>query len=259
MTAAFYQHRESPVHRLNPLTKLALAASLVVLAFAVPLPWWPLALFVVVLLPSVWTAGVQRRFGVLVLKFVGPFLVTIFVVQGLFFPQGEDVLARWGPLTVKAAGLAFAAETATRLLVLIGAFLFLLLTTHPGALMNAMVQRGMAPNISYVVSATLQIIPTFRSRARNILQAQRARGLETEGSLPRRMRALLPLVGPLVLGSLTDVDERAIAMEARAFGAPARRTSLVRIPDSAAQRVARWALAVLAVAAIVANALGVFQ
>jgi energy-coupling factor transport system permease protein len=48
-------------------------------------------------------------------------------------------------------------------------------------------------------------------------------------------------------------------MEARAFGAPARRTSLVRIPDSPAQRAARWALVALAVGAIVANALGVFQ
>jgi energy-coupling factor transport system permease protein len=258
VTSSFYQHRDSLVHRLNPLTKLALVGSLVVAAFAVPFTWWPAALFAVVLLPAMVTAGVLRRFGLLVVKFVGPVVVAVFVVQGLFFPEGDAVLAQLGPLSIKADGLLFAAQTASRLLVLVGAFLLLLLTTHPGVLMSAMVQGGLPPNVSYVLSATLQIIPTFHGRAQNILQAQRARGMETGGGPRRRLRALLALTGPLVLGSLTEVEERAIAMEARAFGAATQRTSLVVIPDSAVQRIARWALCVLAVATIVAHASGVF-
>lgn len=260
MTAlAFYQHRESAVHSLNPMTKLVLSIASIIAAFAISVPWWPAALFVVILLPAVLVSHTQGKFASLLLKFFVPLLIVIFLIQGLFFPGDGAVLAQLGPLTVKSTGLVFAARTSLRLLVLIGAFLFLLLTTHPGTLMGAMTQHGMAPNISYVVSATLQIIPTFRARAQNILQAQRARGLETRGSVRRRVRALLPLVGPLILGSLTDVEERSVAMEARAFGSPAKRTSLVVIPDTSAQRVARWGLWAFAAATLAVNALGVVR
>ena len=77
----------------------------------------------------------------------------------------------------------------------------------------------------------------------NVIQAsQRARGLDTEGSLWARVRGVLPLVGPVILSSLTEVEERSLALEVRAFGRPGRRKLLWRIPDSAVQFAARAAL-----------------
>jgi energy-coupling factor transport system permease protein len=78
-------------------------------------------------------------------------------------------------------------------------------------------------------------------RAGEIVEAQRARGLDTEGSALRRIRGILPLAGPMILGAVTDVEERTVALEARAFSAPARRTVIRPIPDSPAQRAVRWA------------------
>ena len=71
-------------------------------------------------------------------------------------------------------------------------------------------------------------------RASVIASAQRARGLDTEGSVRARLRGLLPLVGPVILSSLTEVEERSLALEVRAFGRPGRRQLLWRIPDTAA-------------------------
>ncbi len=99
--------------------------------------------------------------------------------------------------------------------------------------------------------------PTWRraaSAGADVIEAQRARGLDTEGSWWRRARGVLPLVAPLVIGSLTEVEERALALEVRAFGAPGRRTILRPQPDSGGQRLARWALAVLLVAGLAARA-----
>lgn len=252
-----YQAGDSRVHRLNPVTKLVFALVLIIAAFAINVVWWPAVLWLV-LLPAVAVSGVLGPYLSRTLRYFLPFIVLIFLAQGLFYPEGGPVLTHLGPLSVKVNGLLFATQTALRLLVLIDAFLFLLLTTHPGLLMSALTERGMPPNISYVVSATLQIIPTFRDRAQAILQAQRARGLDTgHGGPVRRARSLVPLVAPLVLGALTDVEDRAVAMEARAFGASGRRTSLVAIPDSGAQMAARWLLWAFAVATIVVNALGV--
>ncbi|WP_306747955.1 energy-coupling factor transporter transmembrane component T family protein [Saccharothrix yanglingensis] len=243
--------------RLNPLTRLAVVLTTIVVAFCVPVPWWP-PLLLVVLLPAAVLAGVAHRFLRLLLVLVGPVVVLVFLLQGMFYPDGVTVLFAHGPVSVTVEGLEFAALTAGRVLVLVGATLLLVLTTHPGALMGALVERGLSAKTSYVVSATLQIVPAFRARAQSVLRSQQARGLDTT-TLRKRARAVLPLTGPLLLGALAELDERAVAMEARAFGAPCRRTSLVAVADSAAQRAARISLGLVAVAALAANVLGVLR
>lgn len=254
----FFQAGSSPVHRLNPVTKLVLALTATTTAFAIPVWWAPLLVLLLVLAPAVVVAGVQRLYLWLLLLFAAPLVVVVFLLQGLFFPEGTTVLAAIGPVSITVEGLSFAALTSLRLLAMLGAFLFLLLTTHPAALMSAMVERGMSPKISYVVSATLQIAPAFRARANNVLRAQQARGLNTTG-LRRRLGTLLPLVGPLLLGSLADLESRAVAMEARAFGSTARRTALLVLSDSPAQQVARLLMGAVAVTAVVVNVLGVVR
>jgi energy-coupling factor transport system permease protein len=101
-----------------------------------------------------------------------------------------------------------------------------------------------------VITSTLQIIPQMQAKASTIIDAQRSRGLETSGNLFNRTRALIPLVGPLVFGSLVEVEERAIAIEARAFTSPLKKTSLREIHDTTAERWARWLLVMLVIVAI---------
>ena len=126
-----------------------------------------------------------------------------------------------------------------------GAFVVLLLTTHPSTLMNDLGQRGLPPTLTYILISTLQIVPQMQAKANTIIDAQRSRGLETQGGFRQRIGAVFPLVGPLVFGSLVDVEERAIAIEARAFKAKRPHTSLTVVPDSTAQFALRIALVVL--------------
>ncbi len=95
-------------------------------------------------------------------------------------------------------------------------------------------------------------------RAGVIGSAQRARGLDTEGSIRARLRGVLPLVGPVILSSLTEVEERSLALEVRAFGRPGRRNLLWRIPDSPAQLAVRASLLLALLGAIVARITGTF-
>lgn len=251
MSTSFYVDRASRVHALNPVTKLMAGFALIIVGFSIPDPWWvPVALFLGAIFPAALVGGVHQPFGRMLIRFLLPFVIMLFLVQSAFFPGGVDVLFSIGPLGIEREGVTFAAQTAARLLVLVGVFSVLLLTTHPGRLMAALVQRGMSPKISYAVSATLQIIPDFQRRADAIIQAQRARGLSTEGSRRRRIRALVPLVAPLLLGAFNQVGDRAVALEARAFTVAGPKTNLVVIPDSRTQRIVRWALVVLAIAVV---------
>lgn len=257
-TLSFYQAGDTWIHRLNPVTKLAFVAAITIAAFGVQELWWPAALFLLLEVPAALVAGVAGRFLKLVIGFFAPFLVMLFLLQGLTYPDPGTVLLELGPLAVKTEGLVFAGTTALRLLVMVGAFIVLLLSTHPGMLMSAMQQAGLPPKIAYVISATMQIIPSFQARANAIMQAQQARGLEIgSGGALARARRLVPLMGPLLLGALTEVENRSIAMESRAFGSPTHPTAYTVVADSAVQRVARWAMILLAIAAIVLNTLGV--
>jgi energy-coupling factor transport system permease protein len=126
-----------------------------------------------------------------------------------------------------------------------------MLTTRPDKLMLALRQKGLPESLAYIVLTALQIFPRFQDRARVILESQQARGLEIEVNFLRRLRLLVPMVAPLILGSIVDVEERAMALEARAFNHPGAKTSWLELEDDARQRLLRAALLLAMLALIV--------
>jgi energy-coupling factor transport system permease protein len=245
-----YQPRESAFHRLHPLTKLMISFGLIVLGLGSAVDWVPLAFYMLVLIPLSASARLSRSFLRASIRLLLPFAISLFLIQSLFFPEGTTVLAQLGPLTVKAEGVRFAFGATVRILLITGALLLTLLTTHPGVLMSGLAQKGLPPTLAYVIVTTLQIVPHMRERANMIADAQRARGLETQGSIAQRMRALVPLLGPLVMGALLDVEERTLALEARAFSATTPKTSLFELPDPVYERLLRWAILLMIVAIV---------
>jgi energy-coupling factor transport system permease protein len=246
-----YTSRSSGLHALNPLTKLTLTGCLIAVNFLAPSYWLPSILFLVVVLPlSFWgkIAGIIAR---IMLRAIVPVIILLLIIQSLFYPGGKTVLFSFAIFSVKLEGVRFAFLTATRLLTMVAALLLLLCTTHPSTLMADLSRRGIPPTLIYIVSSTLQLIPQVQARARTIIDSQQARGLETGGGPLSRIRALLPLVVPLVLGSLQETEERAIALEARAFKARGRKTTLVVVPDSSRQSLARTGLILVAIIIIV--------
>lgn len=254
--STLYLDRPSPVHRLNPITKLVGVVAIILLVFALPYWWAPLAILVLIVVPAALLARVGGRLLLVGGAILVPLLLVVIIGQGFFNSRGETVLFSLGPFDFALEGVLFAVAVGGRTAVLVTAAMLLLLTTHPGKLLAALSQNGMPPKIAYVISSTLQMLPAFRTRADSILLAQRSRGLRTRGNPFRRVAVLIPLISPLVLGVFVDVDERSTAMEARAFGSTAKRTALEVLPDPLGEKVARWVLILLAVGALVASFLG---
>jgi energy-coupling factor transport system permease protein len=249
-TLSLFVPHASGVHRLNPLTKLSLAGFLLVAGLVAPGPFGTYLLFVLGVLPLSLLARVAHQLLRMSFRVVLPFAVSVFLIQGFLWPGGTPLIG-YGPISLKEEGLLFATAAAGRILMVVSSFLWLALTTRPDALMTALAQRGFPASLAYIVVATIQIVPRFQSRAATILDAQRARGLETGGRFLERVRAVFPLVVPLVLSSLVDVEERALAIEARAFNHPGPKTSLFEIGEARWEPAARWLLlaAMLAVVA----------
>jgi energy-coupling factor transport system permease protein len=245
----------SAVHRLNPLTKATLATITAIAAIVLGGLIGPALLVAAAVLVPALMAGVLGQLARLTVLLALPIAVSALLVNVFFFPGGTTVLFRIGPVTATAEGLAFAVEILARLLAISGAVTLFYLTTRPSDLVIDLERRGVSPRVGFVANAAVQTVPAMVDRAAQITAAQRARGLDTEGSVWRRIRGIVPIVGPVILGSIAEVEERAMALEARGFGRPGRRTLLWAPSDSAAQAAVRWAL-VAGLAALIAARLG---
>lgn len=242
---SLYREKQGPLHRLNPTTKIAVVFVVISVAFFSGSTWVPWALLGGVVVPVGFWAGFGWPLVKTVVRIVLPLSLFILGLQFLFFPEAETVLFEGWGLSGSLEGILFGLRVVGRLAVLVSAFLVLMFATHPGVLMTDLAQRGVPGVLAYLITSTLQIVPQLQARASTIIDAQRARGLETEGNVWRRSRALVPLLAPLVLGSLSDVHERTIAIEARAFTAPGKKTALQEVPDSRPEAAVRWLALVL--------------
>ncbi len=180
------------------------------------------------------------------------------MLVSVFTRAGTSVLFSIGPFDATREGVDFAGQTLVRLFAISTSIGLFGLTTDPRAFVLDLERRGLSPRFAFVALATIEAVPAMVERAGVIASAQRARGLDTEGSVRARLRGLLPLVGPVILSSLTEVEERSLALEVRAFGRPGRRQLLWRMPDSARQLAVRALLLIVLVTAIAARIAGTF-
>lgn len=251
LNRSFFVHVSSPLHRLNPLTKLVFVFAMIVMAFF-SLP----ALAPVLAIPvfiAVFIGKVQRQYWNVLFKLILPAILFMFIMQSVFLPGGEKVIFAVGIFDVTMEAMRAAFFTVSRIFIMISSFAILLLTTHPSELMSDLTRRGLPPQFAYVIISTLQILPQMQAKAQTIIAAQRSRGLDTESSFLKRAGAVVPLVGPLVFGSLVEVEERAIAIEARGFTSTHVKTSLHDVPDTNADKIIRWVLIAFVILSLVSR------
>jgi len=238
-----------PYRALNPVTKATLAVVAAILAFGVR-GWTGPAVVLVVVVSCAWTAGVLRRMAPFALATL-PLVASILVVNTFLYPGAHDTIAKLGPLSPTWTGATTALQATLRVVAFGFSAALFALTTPVDDLLVELERRGLGRRGAFVVGSALGAVPSTLERAREVADAQRARGMETEGGLWRRFRGLVPLIGPVLFGALAEVEERTMALEARAFTAPGRRTILRALPDSGRQRAARWLLFVGSVVAVV--------
>ena len=216
----------------------------------------PLVLVAVAVLVPAATARAMRPVLRAMLVLTLPVAISVLVINVLFFPGGRDVLLALGPVKATREGLVFALEVIVRLLAIAGAVSLFYATTTPAELTVDLERRGVSSRLAFVTNASVQSVPAMLERAAVITDAQRARGLDTEGGIVARLRGIVPIVGPVVLGAIGEVEQRTMALEARGFSRPGRRTLLWQPADTPTQRVARWAMVVGLVAVVAGRATG---
>lgn len=245
---SLYVDKDTYLTRMHPFTKLCYIFTAIV-ASLVAGKLWAFAAFIGISLVMLISGKIIRKvFPLIAISFT--ILITIFLIHGLFNHENATLLFAAGPLKFYQEGMLYALRISLNVLNMLLAFAVFVLTTRPVELVEDLERIGFSPKIGYVVSSVFQIVPQMSGTMNTIMDAQRSRGLGTEGSLLTRAKSFLPLISPVVMSSLINTRERAIALEIRGFEAGQKKTYLREDKMKNSDRIWCVILMLLIIAAI---------
>ncbi|EST10516.1 energy-coupling factor transporter transmembrane component T family protein [Sporolactobacillus laevolacticus] len=219
---SLYVDKKSIVHDVDFLTKLIYCCVFIVAPIITGAVILGTFSFLVSLILIISAGALKKLMPIAALSlFV---LLSVIIIQSAFIQGYHDVLFTIGPVHFYREGLIHASSIVVRFLDILLAFSLIVLTTHPADMVETLQRKGLSHRIGYVILSVFQIIPQMAQTMKTISDAQRSRGLETEGNIFIRAKAFLPLIGPVVINSLIGTRERAMALEARAFSAEVKHT-----------------------------------
>ena len=233
ITLGQYFPGNSPVHRLDPRTKI-IAVVLYIVALFLCKSFVSYGIMLALLAISIKISKVPLKSIVGGLKPI-LFLAIFTAILNLFYTPGETVLVKVWVLTITLEGVLNAFFMVVRIMMLIAGTFLLTYTTSPilltdglESLLNPLKKIGLPIHeLAMMMSIALRFIPTLIEETDKIMSAQRARGADFEsGSIIQRAKALIPLLVPLFISSFRRADELAVAMECRCYQGGQGRTRL---------------------------------
>lgn len=263
ITLGQYFPGATPIHRLDPRTKLLLTVVYIAALFVAK--WYiSYAVVLVFLLGAAWTAKIKIS---TMLKGVKPLIVIIIFtgVLNVFYTKGGTVLVDWWIFHITSKGLETAFLMISRIIMLIAGTFLLTYTTSPISLTDGLesllspLKKLKVPvhELSMMMCIALRFIPTLIEETDKIISAQKARGADFEsGNLIRRAKALIPILVPLFVSAFRRADELATAMESRCYHGGEGRTKLHVLRFSGLDAIAFVLGAILLAGTIVLSCFG---
>ena len=239
------QNNKEQKNILNPLTNLYIILALAIISALFGNGTAIICVLIMFGIAFIYRTG--KEYLKLWVKMIFFVTVVCFVFQILFIP-GDTVIWKLWVFSITQEGLDKAVSLCSKILGIGSAAILSVKILNLNKLMAVLEKKGVSPTVSYVLMSTASIIPQMNKKMGTILEAQKSRGIEMESNLIVRAKAFFPSVGPLILNSIVSAEERAITLEARAFSAPCKKTTLHEIPDTGTDKAVR----ILAIAAVIA-------
>ena len=172
----------------------------------------------------------------------------IFFVQTLIVPGGE-LIFKYYFIDIYEAGFVKGFSLSLMVMDIAGIFVWLFNTTENKEIAQALEDAGVNYKVSYVFVSTFKMIDVLTESSKTIMNAQKARGVETEGNMIVRAKAFVPSIVPLVLTAITGAEERVLTLEARGFNVVGNKTRLFKIKSSGIEKpvTAFWVILTIAI------------
>ena len=225
ITLGQYFPGNSPIHRLDPRTKL-IGLLVYIVALFVAQSWISYAVMLAFLLFTIKISTIPAKSILRGMKPIVMILVFTGVLNLFFTREGEELVNIADVIIITSGGFSRAVLMMARILMLITGTFLLTYTTSPisltdglEALLNPLKKLHVPVHeLSMMMCIALRFIPTLIEETDKIMSAQKARGADFEnGTLMERARALIPILVPLFIGAFRRADELATAMECRCY------------------------------------------
>ena len=239
ITFGQYIETRSPIHKADPRVKMVLLILLVVFIF-VSKNMFALALSFVFVAAVVIITRIPVKMYLKNLKAILPIIIFTTIINMFYGDESSGVLVSFWKLSVTYDGLYRAAFMAIRIILLIIISSSLTYTTTPNDLTDA-IERLLTPlkfvglksavhTLALMMTIALRFIPTLVEEAQKIMNAQKARGADLEnGNLKERIKALIPILIPLLISSVRRAYELAEAMECRCYNGGEGKTRMKQL------------------------------
>ncbi len=233
ITIGQYYKGDSFIHRLDARAKILLTVLFIVMIFMCK-NFLSLGLTLIFVIASVLMSSVPVKMYLKSLKPIIP-IILFTAILNMFYTGGETVLYSFWRITLTVEGLSTAAFFAARIVLIIIASSILTYTTVPTMLTDA-TEKLLSPlkvfkipvqSLAMMMTLALRFIPTLIEEIEKITNAQKARGADFEsGKLLQRIKAVVPIIIPLVVSSFRRAAELADAMNCRCYTGGNTRTRM---------------------------------
>lgn len=235
ITFGQYYDSKSIIHKLDPRIKIILMILFVVFLFLTKSIYSVIFMALCVLFVLI-VSKVPMKLYLKNVKAILPVLIFTAVIN-VFYGDGGNVLVEFWVLKITDSGILRAVFMATRIFLLIFISSVLTYTTTPNDLTDA-IESLLSPlrfiglksavhTLAMMMTIALRFIPTLIEEAEKIMNAQKARGADLEsGGLIERVKALIPILIPLLISSVRRAYELAEAMECRCYNGGVGKTRM---------------------------------
>lgn len=173
------------------------------------------------------------------------FLVLFTAVINVFFHTGDETYWQgpasyldYGIIHITQEGIVFSLFLVLRLVLLVMCSSMLTYTTTPVSLTDGIESlltllkwlRFPVHELALIMSIALRFIPILMDETERIKNAQKARGADFESGGPvKKVRAIVPILIPLILSAFRRADELGDAMDARCYSGGKNRTKYKKL------------------------------
>ena len=242
VTFGQYYPGKSFVHRLDPRLKILFLIVYIISIFLVEVGnFYGLAACAIVFILTAAFSGVPFKSLLRAVRGV-LFLLLFMTVLNLFLYKGETPLNKpffgWEFTVITKEALIYSAFLAVRLFLLVLGSTILTLTTTPVALTDG-IESLLTPlkwlrfpvhELALIMSIALRFIPILTDETGRIMNAQKARGADFETGGPiKRIKAIIPVLIPLLVSAFRRADELGDAMDARCYSGSKVRTKYKKL------------------------------
>lgn len=224
VTLGKYIPLDSPIHKLDPRTKICAMVAILIAIF-IPTGFIGYLVIGTLAIIAVLLAKLQFSF---ILKAMKPslFMMVFLLIINIFVMKTGQPLLAIGAFVIYSDALIQTLYIVLRLLFMIMITTLLTATTKPldltlgiEDLLNPLSKLKVPTHdIAMMISLALRFIPTLLEEAQRILKAQASRGVDLEnGTFKEKIQAVLSLIVPLFVSCFQKADDLADAMEARGY------------------------------------------